>query len=383
MAPSDQIVSAPPSTAVVSVRTRDGASSHSQPEGPDTGQPAQCDAALAIRHTRMAHRRRTEIVCGATALILIAFLAYALLVGDRAISVGEATAALFGGGSDIDHLVVIELRLPVALAAVLVGAALGLAGALFQSALRNPLASPDLLGIGDGASLGAVTALLMFSATGFAVALSALAGAVVVAALIWAFAWRSGMRSARFVLVGVGLAYFCTAGVSWMLTRADLRMAQGALGWLVGSVGNATLAQVGGLAAAMVVLLPLAALLAPRLRLLVLGDDHCRALGCSPNRVMLGVIAVGVALVACATAVAGPVAFVALTAPAIARRLVGGVALVAATLIGAAATLVAQVMGAHLLPGGMTAPVGILTGIAGAPYLLWLLARRGRGQVAV
>lgn len=349
----------------------------------DTTDPGLADAGAGIRRTRTARRRRTEVVCGATVLILLGFLAYAVLVGDRAISVGEAARALLGGGSDIDRLVVIELRLPVALAAVLVGAALGLAGALFQSALRNPLASPDLLGIGNGASLGAVIALLMFSATGSAVAVSALAGAGVVAGLIWALAWRSGMRSARFVLVGVGLAYFCMAGVSWMLTRADLRMAQQALGWLVGSVGNVTLGQVGGLSAAMVVLLPLATLLAPRLRLLVLGDDHCRALGCSPNRLMLGVIAVGVALVACATAVAGPVAFVALTAPAIARRLVGGVALVPAALIGAAATLVGQVVGAHLLPGGMTAPVGILTGIAGAPYLLWLLARRGRGQVAV
>lgn len=348
--------------------------------GVRAGAEAGVDVALvdvaALRRTD--RRRRTVIVVIGVAVALAIALA-ALSFGAAGVTPDRVIAVLLGGGDRLDRFVVLDLRLPRILAALLVGVAFALAGAVFQSTLRNPLASPDILGISAGASLGAVWAILGLGAGGALVAGFAFGGGLVVALVIWLAAWRQGLHGVRFVLVGVGMAYLCGSTVSWLLARSEVREAQTALHWTVGSVadvrGDALAALAIGIAACAVAL----AFATRALRPLALGDDHARALGVRADAARVLLLVIAVALVALATSVAGPVAFVALIAPAVARRLVadGGAAVAAAGVVGGALTLGADVIGQFAVPG-FTAPLGIVTGVIGAPYLLWLLARTER-----
>ncbi|GAA1738389.1 iron chelate uptake ABC transporter family permease subunit [Isoptericola hypogeus] len=351
---------------------------------PAPGAPADGSATAstvtALRHRR---RRRLALVLGAVAAALVVVATLALTLGEASLPAGRALAALFGVGDDGDVFVVHRLRLPRIETALLAGVAFGLAGALFQSTLRNPLASPDILGIASGASLGAVWALLVAGLTGLAVAGAAFAGALGVALLIWVFAWRRGLHSIRFVLVGVGFAYLCSSLLAWLLASADVREAQSALLWTVGSVADVRGAELATLAVGVVVLAAAVSGIARWQGPLALGDDHARGLGVPVDAARVGSLLLAVGLVAVATAFVGPLAFVALVSPSIARRLVddGGPALLASAGVGALLVLTADVVGQHLL-FGVEAPTGIVTGIVGAPYLLWLLATDGRKSLA-
>ena len=354
------------------------------PTGPGPGgAPAVSPAARSISDLRRRSRRRTAIVVVAGLAATVLLVAGALLLGAVDLSPDRVLGALVGLGDDGDRFVVQRLRLPRILAALLVGVAFALAGALFQAVLRNPLASPDILGISAGASLGAVWALLGVGLGGVLVSGFAFAGGLAVAAAIWLAAWRQGLHGIRFVLVGVGLAYVCGSTVVWLLARADVREAQTALLWTIGSVADVRGDDLAVLGVGVAVLAVLAFAGARFLTPLALGDDHARSLGVGVDRARILLLLVAVALVATATSVAGPIAFVALIAPAIARRLVddGSAAVAASAVVGAVLTLAADVIGQFGLPG-VTAPVGIVTGLIGAPYLLWLLARTERKSAA-
>ncbi len=313
------------------------------------------------------------------ALLAVAAATASLLLGAAGLTIGDVAAVLVGQGSSKAEFVIMRLRLPRVAAAVIAGGALGLGGALFQSTLRNPLASPDVLGVTGGASLAAVGSMLLLGVDGPLISLAAFAGALSVAALMWALAWRGGLTGIRFVLVGIGLASIISGLLGWLITRADVREASEALVWMVGgiaSVGWDELALAGG---ALAVLLLLTALFSPRMPLLALSDDSARSLGLDATRARAVAIVLGVALVAVATAIAGPVAFVALVGAPIARALVGHgqAALAASMLVGATIVLVADLVAQHALTG-VAVPVGIVTGLIGAPYLLWLIARGNR-----
>ena len=337
------------------------------------------DAGLAIASVRRRNRRRLLLALGVGAALAGVFALIALSSGAASLTPDRVLATLLGQGDRTEQLVVFTLRLPRILAALFVGAAFGLAGAVFQAVLRNPLASPDILGVSTGASLGAVWAILGLGLLGVVVSGFALAGGIAVAAIIWGAAWRQGLHGIRFVLVGVGLAYVCASLIAWLLARAEIRQAQAALLWTVGSVSD-----VRGDALVMVMLgvvvgCLLVAIFARGLSVLALGDDHAISLGMRTNLRRGILLLVAVLLIAVATSVAGPIAFVALIAPAIARRLVddGSAALTASVMTGAVLTLGADVLGQFALPQ-FTAPVGIVTGLIGAPYLLWLLSRTER-----
>ncbi|MFB2579924.1 FecCD family ABC transporter permease [Herbiconiux sp. P15] len=325
---------------------------------------------------------RLVAVTAVLVVLLVTFAVLALMLGDRVLPPGDVLAALVGQGSGGDRFVVLGLRLPRLVLAVLVGAAFGLAGAVFQSLLGNPLASPDIIGILQGASAAAVGAILLLGWSGLAVSFAAFAGAVLVAALITVLASRHGMAGSRFVLIGIALAFLAQAAIGYLLTRADVRDAQAALVWLVGSLGTVQPEEIAVMAIAGVVLALGLALLAPRLRMLQLGDEAAAALGVRvvPTRLLLTLVAVGLAAVA--TAAAGPVAFVAFVSAPIARRLLGGgtrggAALVTSALVGAVVVSGADIIAQHGLPG-LQVPVGIVTGVVGAPILLALLARGNR-----
>ena len=207
--------------------------------------------------------------------------------------------------------------------------------------------------------------------------LAALGGGAAVAALLYAVAWRGGMTGHRFVLAGIGVAYVCAAIVSYLLTRSEVQQAQTALLWLSGSLSQNTWPLVGVLAVALAVLVPLVALVARPLDLLLLGDEQAASLGLRPELVRVSVIVLGTALACAGTAAAGPVAFVAFVAAPVARRLLGdgGLGLLPAALVGVVLVVGADLVAQFLLPADLSVPVGIVTGVVGGPYLIWLMSR--------
>lgn len=340
--------------------------------------------AAPLAATRAAHRRRNRSVVLVLAVVLLVNAAFSLAVGAYSLSVPDLLRTLAGQGTQSENFIVLSLRLPRLTLALLVGVAFAISGALFQTVLRNPLASPDIIGVTGGASAAAVFGLLILGFGSVATSLAAFAGAVIVACVIYLLAWRGGVVGYRFVLIGVGVAFMVQGLLGYLLSRADLNDAQGALLWLVGSVSGARWQDISVVAVVLLVLLPVILVLSGRLRALQLGDELARSLGVGAERTRLGLLVIAVALAATATAAVGPLAFVAFVAAPIARRVVGtgGLALIPAALVGALITTVADFVAQHLLPGQLELPAGIITGAIGAPYLLWLLAtsnKTGKG----
>lgn len=325
--------------------------------------------------------RRPLVVTLVLAAVLLLVVVASVASGAYSISPDRLVLTLFGLGDAKESFVLFRIRLPAIVLGLLVGVAFGVAGAVFQTLLRNPLASPDIIGISGGASVAAAFAILVLGVSGAIVSLFAFGGAIAVAIAISLLASRDGISGYRFVLIGVGFAFLAQSALGYMITRGDVREASAALTWTVGGLAGADWEGNTVVAVAVVVLLAATALLAPRLRLLQLGDDTAAGLGIAVNRSRVTIIVVAVALTAVATAFAGPVAFVAFVSAPIARRLVRGgrLALIPAAIVGAIVVLVADLAASSLIPG-MQVPAGIVTGVIGAPYLLWLLATADRGR---
>lgn len=343
--------------------------------------PVRSRGGTVTRTWRARLRRRTAAVCAALAIAVLALFVTALLLGDAGLSPAEVLSAVTGRADRITAYVVLELRLPRALAAALVGACLGVSGAVFQSVVRNPLASPDIVGITAGAGFAGVLAVLVFHASGLALSFAAIAGGLLAALTVAVLTWRRGIHGLRLVLVGIGVAALATALTSYLLTSVDVRDAAVAYTWLVGSLGGSSWPIVS-------ITLVLAALgfaalasQARALRALELGDATAAGLGFRVERSRVAVLLIAVMLSAVAVGAGGPIAFVALMAPQIARRLVGrtSVSLVASAATGAALVSAADLLAQYLVPG-ISFPVGVVTGIIGAPYLAWLLARSNRSR---
>ncbi len=327
----------------------------------------------AVRRVRHRLGRRTLTVCVALALVLLGLFLAALVVGDFPLTVQQVVYSLVGRGTRASDFIVYELRLPRAATGMAVGACFGLSGAIFQSMMRNPLASPDIIGITSGASASAVVAILMLGLSGFAVSAFSFVGALFTALLIYVLAWRQGVAGYRLILVGIGIAAMMSAVIDYLMTRAAIWDAQVALQWLTGSLNGVSDSTMRTLLLLMVVLVPLSLWAGSALAGLQLGDDTASGLGVRVERSRLLLVVFGVALAAIATAAAGPIGFVAFVSGPIARRLTHGtgIALVPAALVGALVVLSADFVGQHLLP--VQLPVGILTAAVGAPYLLYLL----------
>ena len=319
---------------------------------------------------RSTTRRHRLVVTGLGVLVAGAFLLRVLL-GDFTVTLPDFARILTGAQLPGATFIVMETTLPRAVLGVLVGAAFGLGGSIFQTTLRNALASPDIVGVSMGASAAAVFAIVTLGLQGPAVSGFAIAGALGVALVIRLVAGSSG--GYRIVLVGVGSAAFLSAVVQYLFTRANLYDAQAALVWLTGSLARANWVLIGQLATALAVLLPLVAWLAGSLRLTELGPDAATALGSPPRRTD-GLLLLAVLLVSVAVAAAGPVSFAGFLAGPIANALnAGRTTLVGAMLTGAALVTTADYVGAYLI-ADLNLPVGVVTGACGAPFLLWLLA---------
>ncbi|MFF8658277.1 FecCD family ABC transporter permease [Streptomyces huasconensis] len=326
---------------------------------------------------------RTTVVV--TLLLLAALAASVVLIGtgDFEIPAADVVRTLLGDGNAGQEFIINELRLPRVLVGLLVGAALGLGGALFQSIARNPLGSPDVLGLGQGATAGALTMIVLFQGSATAVAGGALVGGLVTGLAIYLLAWKRGVHGYRLVLVGIGVSAFITAINGYLLTKADFVDAARAVVWMTGSLNGRDWAQVWPLLALCAVLVPLVLVYGRPLRMLEMGDDVANALGVRVERTRLVLLTASVLLTAAATAAAGPVSFVALTAPQLARRLTRspGPNLMPAMFMGAALLIVADFASQRAF-GADQLPVGVVTGVLGGGYLLWLLVtQRKAGRI--
>jgi iron complex transport system permease protein len=333
---------------------------------------------LTVQHRTT---RRTAVVTAVLAVAVLAVFLLALSIGDFPIALPDVVRTLFGGGTVRDNYIVLRLRLPRALAGLFVGLAFGLSGALFQRLLRNPLASPDVIGVTAGSSLAAVLCLVTFGVTGVVVPAAALTGGLLTSVVIYVLAWRRGVTGHRLVLVGIGIAALAASAMSYFLTRADVRIAAQALVWITGSFTRVGWTEVRMAGLFLAVLVPAALLLGRALSVLQLGDDAANALGVRVERVRLGLLALAAALCGVATSVGGPIAFVAFLSGPISTRVLrtGRPGLLPSALVGALITLLADFAAQHLLSGTHQLPVGVVTGAVGAPYLLYLLATANRG----
>ncbi|MFG2817530.1 FecCD family ABC transporter permease [Streptomyces sp. NPDC048410] len=323
-------------------------------------------------------------------IVVVALLVAVLAAGVALIGTGDAhipamdvLRTLVGDGNPYQDFIVNELRLPRLLVGLLVGASLGLGGALFQSISRNPLGSPDVLGLAQGSTAGALVMIVIFSGSAAAVTAGALIGGLVTGIGIYLLAWKQGVHGYRLVLVGIGVSAVLTAVNGYLITKADIVDAARAVVWMTGSLSGRDWTQVWPLLILCAVVVPLVLANGRGLRMLEMGDDVAHALGVRVHRVRLVLMVSAVLLTAAATAAAGPVGFVALTAPQLARRLTRspGPNLVPSLCMGAALLVTADWICQRLF-GADQLPVGVVTGVVGGAYLLWLLVgERRAGRV--
>jgi iron complex transport system permease protein len=337
---------------------------------------------LRTRDDRLTLRwhPRTVTVCAVLVIVTLALIVLTLTTGDYPVPLRSVVDSLLGSGSGTESFVVLGLRLPRLTAGLLIGAALGMSGAVFQSLSRNALGSPDIIGFTSGAAAGAVLQILLFHGGQDAIALASILGGLGTAMIVYLLSSRRGhVAGYRLVLVGIGVSAVLGSLITYLMTRADLTEAQNAQVWLIGSLNGIGWSVVLPLAIALAVLIPITLVAGRTLRWLEMGDDTARALGVPVERTRLLLVIVGTALAASATAAAGPIAFVALAAPQLVRRLTGGsgAQLAPAAAMGAL-LLIAGDFGAQRLAGSSELPVGVVTGLLGGGYLCWLLASMWR-----
>ncbi|MFZ4894822.1 FecCD family ABC transporter permease [Plantibacter sp. Mn2098] len=323
--------------------------------------------------------RRTVVVCVGAAVAAILIALVSLASGAYQLSIPEVVEALIGRSSGIVQTIVLEWRLPRVLLAALFGIALGLAGGIFQSLTRNPLGSPDIIGFDAGAYTGALVIMLIVHGGVFVTTGGALLGGLLTAAVVYLLAYRRGVHGFRLIIVGIGVTAMLGSFNTWLILQASLQDAMSASFWGAGSLNGAGWEQFIPALIVFLVLIPATIALSGPLRMLELGDDAAKQLGVSAERTRLLLVIVGVGLSATVTSLAGPIAFVALSAPQIGRRLAGsaGISLSAAAAVGCVLLLASDWVAQHAL-GESELPVGVVTVVLGGGYFVWLLIREAK-----
>ncbi|MFZ4265299.1 FecCD family ABC transporter permease [Streptomyces arboris] len=336
-----------------------------------------------VRFGQVSFVWRPWLVLVTLVLAASAFLVFCLsiAVGDFPIGLSRVIATLLGQGEQVDEFVVMDLRMPRALAGLVVGIALGVSGAITQSVARNPLASPDILGITSGAS--AVAVFLVTVSGGAAAAVvgsvglsaAALLGGLGTGLLVYFLAWRRGIDGFRLILIGISVSAVMQAITTWLLVSADIRDVARAQAWLVGSLDGRSWDEVRIVFWGALVLLVVVAAAAFQFKPMHLGDDVAAGLGVRYTRVRAVLLLCAVLLAAVAVSAAGPVPFVALVAPQVAMRLARCPTppMVASGVLGALLLIGSDLIARTALP--VTLPVGVVTAAIGGPFLVYLLVR--------
>lgn len=332
------------------------------------------------RSTQKTSRLARPVMTALVLALCCALLAiYALGSGTLALSAQQVIDALRGEGPANLGIIVTQWRLPRVAMALILGGALGISGAIFQSLMRNPLGSPDVIGFNTGAYSGVLVAIVLFNGDITSITAGAMAGGILTGLLVYWLAWRKGVETFRLIIVGIAIRALLIGGNTWLIINASLESALTAGLWSAGSLNGITwqksLPAIGLIVLAVIV----AQALCRRMRLLEMGDDTACALGVPVERTRLLLMLIGVSLTAAATAVAGPISFIALVAPQISRRLCPNQKqpLLFAALTGALLLLAADVIAQRVfLPYQL--PVGVLTVSLGGIYLIGLLIRESR-----
>ncbi|WP_165554026.1 FecCD family ABC transporter permease [Kribbella capetownensis] len=341
-------------------------------------------------------KSRTVMLSVAFAVLAIVIALVSLSVGTTKLPLADVIEVLLGGGRHGTRLVVLELRLPRVATGLLVGIAFAVSGALLQTLSRNPLASPDIVGVNSGASAGAVAVIVLAGSGGgnisgaaakVGIPLAAVLGGLIATLIVGALSIQRGVVDAgRVVLIGVGIAAAANSLVAWLLVIGDVNDAGRAAAWLAGSLNARAWSDAIPVLFAVVLLLPVAMMFNRDLSALVLGDDVASSLGVRVARIRLALLIVATVLAAMATAGAGPIAFVALVAPQIAQRLtrMERPPLLTTAMLGALFVVLADLVARNglqwLQVGPYELPVGIITAACGAPYLLHLIGRQQKGR---
>lgn len=329
---------------------------------------------LTVRGPVSAQVPWRVLILNVALVVLIAALAFwGMLQGDYKIAPEKMIPALLGEGKQIT-VAFAQQRAARIVAALLVGAALGLSGAIFQVISGNALGSPDIIGFTNGAATGALLQIIVFNSGPVEVALGAVVGGLATSVLVWLLTRRTGLHGFRLVLVGIGVGSTLAAFNSLLVVRASLTQAQTAASWLAGSLNDITWERTYALLGLLLVVTPLLLMLVRPLGAIRFGDQVASGLGVSVNAYRVAALFIGVLLVSLATATTGPIAFVALAAPHIAKTLArsGGVGFTSAALMGALMVLGSDLIGRFAVPGRII-QVGVVTGAIGGLYLIYLI----------
>ncbi|KIC42133.1 enterobactin ABC transporter permease [Ruegeria sp. ANG-R] len=325
---------------------------------------------LRLPYLSFLFSRRAIVAGSALAILLAITLTVSVKLGAFPLSWSQIIATFARRADDVQQMIVLDHRLPRILTAIGAGAAFGLAGAMFQTMLRNPLATPDVIGFSAGASCGALLAMIL---TGGFILPGALAGGLVTAAAVTALAWHNGLQPYRLILIGIGASLTLSAGADLLMTKIDALTAAEMAKWLIGTLNTRDWSDVRLVWLGLTFLFPLALWLQFPLSRMAMSDDITTGLGLPLSPLRLLVTACAVALVALGVSVAGPLPFVAFVSGPIARRIVrgGSPAMLPAATVGALVTLLAD-MAARSFPI-VQLPAGVCTAMIGAPVLMWLL----------
>jgi len=324
-------------------------------------------------------QKRAVIVLIVLFILAIALSLFSIALGNNGLSFADVWMTLIGQGTEGNALVIGTLRLPRVIVAVLVGAALSVSGAILQGLIRNPLASPDMIGITNGAALAAVTFITYFAGTVSIEWLPAAAfvGAGLISIVIYLLAWSKGVTSTRLVLIGIGISATASSLTMLMIILSPMNSASQAFTWLTGSIYGASWDNVYALLPWVIIFLPVALIYARNVNVQELGDEMAQGLGASVQLHRGLLLLICVALAGSAVAIAGAIGFIGLIAPHIARKLVGpsfDALLPVSALIGSLMLMGADMV-ARTAFQPMDIPAGVFTAGVGAPFFIYLLYR--------
>ncbi|MGO1163109.1 FecCD family ABC transporter permease [Brucella pseudogrignonensis] len=326
-------------------------------------------------------RSRTLVVCFSLICVLILLGILHIGTGTMSFSPGEIIKSLFGDATNpTAERIIMRVRLPRLVTAIFVGASLGMAGSIFQSISRNALGSPDIIGFTTGAATGAIVQIILFNAGPFETALAAVLSGLGTAMIVFLLALKGRTTGGyRLILIGLGVGAVLSGVNTILLVAGDLDQAASAQLWLAGSLNTRTWSHAIPAAIGFFLVVPIVIYFAQRISLLEMGDDAARQLGISVETTRLAMVLVAVALTSVATAATGPIAFIALAAPQLVRRLTHapGVPLIASALMGAVLLVGADLFAQHF-PLNIKMPIGLTTGLLGGLYLLWILYKKNK-----
>ncbi|NLW10846.1 MAG: iron chelate uptake ABC transporter family permease subunit [Clostridiaceae bacterium] len=335
-------------------------------------------ASITAQEIELGRRDRAArwmLVVSILALLAIVLAILILVIGNNSYSLATIFRVLVGEEIAGASFAIRTLRLPRMLAAVLAGFAFGMSGSVFQTLLRNPLASPNIIGITSGSSAAAVFFILVLRTSGTAASAASVAAGLIVTALIYILSQGGGFSGGKLILIGIGIQAMLNALISYMLQQAASNDAPSAMRWLSGSLNAVKLTDIVPLGLTMILAVPLILLLSRSLSIMELGEQSALTLGVRTNLTRILIVIAAVCLLAFATVATGPIAFVSFLAGPIAKRLSGSSLphTLPAGFIGAILVLAGDLIGQNAF--AIRLPVGVITGIIGAPYLIYLLIR--------